>query len=614
MNSDRKLYMKPGTWVIFSGLVLAILLFLLFTTAMRMPEPVTTIEIITKPPNATVYWNGAEKGASPITIQSKGRLSGSLVIRMPGYKSIDRQLALESGKSQRIRYDLEFETMLKVESDPIGAKIYVDGKFWGSTPMTFDGLVSPGNHEVRIDDTEYCFGEVTKKVVLVEKQRLDIKEVLPKLSLVTITTNPKGATVSANGKEWGVTPLSKCVPLGKYKIKFEKKGLVAEEREIEIKEDFSFTVRMYDPGSYKLKDSYTVTVNQKDAKITMIAMAAGNPPQVVGKPVLFDKDNVSVAKEDMFKMAGIDQQPFAYIIMATKEGFAPAIVQANEPGEYNLVMQGISGLSTQLQAKYNQYSSLDSPYPKPMSSPDGKFTVTVNDKNAILSDGSTNKELYLPTETEPGNNSFAWNPDSTEVYYFRNNKGARELVSVNFADFKETVLDTINPKDFFWTKTFPPDILFQNMTALCYDSGILYYLVPGGSQKQMSLASKKASGGERRVISRDLLPLADLYTLWMDRPDVLKIGGVFPGSKYAEGLFDLAAKQPINIKLTTPDKMKVGNYKILESDFVMYEAMHAVDFTEGNLMVAIRLYPKLDGLFLFEKASGYFELLGVVAK
>lgn len=125
MNSDRKLYMKPGTWVIFSGLVFVILLFLLVTTGTRTTEPVTTIEIITKPPNATVYWNGTEKGASPITIQSKGKLSGSLVIRMPGYKSIDRQLALESGKSQRIRYDLEFETMMKVESDPILSLIHI---------------------------------------------------------------------------------------------------------------------------------------------------------------------------------------------------------------------------------------------------------------------------------------------------------------------------------------------------------------------------------------------------------------------------------------------------------------------------------------------------------
>lgn len=613
MDSNRRLYQNPKTWVVFSGLVFALTIFLFFTSASRTTEPLTTFEIRTKPEGATVFWNALEKGPSPITIQAKGKLTGNLVITMNGYRQVERQITLEAGKSQRTRYDLEFETYMKVESDPIGAKIYVDGKFWGSTPMTFDGLISPGNHELKIDDTEYCFGTSSKKIVLEQRKRLEIKEKLPKLSLVTITSNPKGAIVEANGKEWGTTPLSKCVPLGKYKVKFIKTGLVTEERDLEIKEDFSYTVRLYDKEHYKLKDSFTVSADQKDASITAIALAAGEPPQVVGQPVVFDKE-ISINKDEMYKKSGLDGAPFAYVFIASKPGYSPAILQVNEPGEYRLSLKTISSLSAKIQESHPDFSSSSSPYPDPKTSPDGKFTITVSQEGdaATLSDGTTEKQLYFKESQEPVGNSFAWSSDSTAVFYFRNNKGSRELVRVDLADMKEMVIDIINPKDNYWTKQFPPALLFNCFTSVCYDSGNLYYLMPGNGQKQLSLVEKNAFGGTaRKIIQKDLLPIADKYSVWMDSPGVIKIGGVFPGSKYYEGVVSLQQNAQLNVKLQTPEKLNIGNFKILDSEFVMYESMHCVDKVDEFILIAVRLYSRLDGLFMYDTTSGYFELHGV---
>lgn len=613
MDSNRRLYQNPRTWVVFSGFVFALTIFLFFTATTKTTEPQTTFEITTKPEGATVYWNALEKGPSPITIQAKGKLTGSLVISMNGYRQVERQITLEAGKSQRIRYDLEFETFMKVESDPIGAKIYVDGKFWGSSPMTFDGLISPGNHELKIDDTEYCFGTATKKIVLEQRKRLEIKEKLPKLSLVTITSNPKGAKVEAGGIEWGVTPLSKCVPLGKYKVKFSKSGLVTEERELEIKEDFSYTVRLYDKEHYILKDSFTVSADQKDATITAIALAAGEPPQVVGQPVVFDKA-FSINKDEMYKKTGLDGPPFAFVFIASKPGYSPGILQVNEPGEYTLTLKTISSLSAKIQEGHKEFSSASSPYPDSKTSPDGKFTVTVSEDggSAVLSDGTLEKQLYIKDSQEPSGNSFAWSSDSTAVFYFRNNKGARELVRVDLADMKEMVIDTVNPKDNYWTKQFPPALLFNCLTSVCYDSGNLYYLMPGSAQKQLSLVTKNASGGTaRKIIQRDLLPIADKFSVWMDSPGVIKIGGVFPGSRYYEGLIGISQGVQLNMKLQTPEKINIGNFKVLESEFVMYESMHCIDKADEFMVIAVRLYSKLDGLFIYDTTSGYFELHGV---
>ena len=73
------------------------------------------------------------------------------------------------------------------------------------------------------------------------------------------------------------------------------------------------------------------------------------------------------------------------------------------------------------------------------------------------------------------------------------------------------------------------------MTSICYDSGKIYYLVPGNGQKMLTLVSKNDVGGTRNIVFKDIVPLVDKCTLWMDSPGMYKIGCVFPGSKYYEG-------------------------------------------------------------------------------
>ena len=79
-------------------------------------------------------------------------------------------------------------------------------------------------------------------------------------------------------------------------------------------------------------------------------------------------------------------------------------------------------------------------------------------------------------------------------------------------------------------------------------------------------------------------------------------------------MLDLRKSSPMSIKMETPDKVKIGNFKVLDTGMVMYEAVHCVMKNSDTMLVAVRLYAKLDGLFIYDIASGYFELAGVKAQ
>lgn len=84
---------------------------------------------------------------------------------------------LESGENVEILLDEPKPIcgMLDVNSIPIKANVYIDGKSYGSTPMIVQDLLI-GEHEIRLEKEGY--NPITKKIIIEENQMLSIKEVL----------------------------------------------------------------------------------------------------------------------------------------------------------------------------------------------------------------------------------------------------------------------------------------------------------------------------------------------------------------------------------------------------------------------------------------------------
>ena len=94
--------------------------------------------------------------------------------------------------------------VVAVESTPAGAEVLVDGESRGTTPITLS--VSPGPHKLELR-RRGASREISIDVKAGEQlsQQIDLSNVRAVGTLV-VNSNPKGAKVTVDGKEYGVTP------------------------------------------------------------------------------------------------------------------------------------------------------------------------------------------------------------------------------------------------------------------------------------------------------------------------------------------------------------------------------------------------------------------------
>ncbi len=109
---------------------------------------------------------------------------------------------------------------LEIQSKPPGASVFVDGESYGVTPMRLNGVLSLGQHTLKIDHPSYL--AVDEKVILVPGQVTKVdKALVPARAKLAVTTEPSNANVVINGKQAGTTPLSDLEVTANEPLKIE---------------------------------------------------------------------------------------------------------------------------------------------------------------------------------------------------------------------------------------------------------------------------------------------------------------------------------------------------------------------------------------------------------
>ncbi|MBN2713685.1 MAG: PEGA domain-containing protein [Planctomycetes bacterium] len=93
---------------------------------------------------------------------------------------------------------------LKVESDPSGASVFVDGKFVGFAPSSIN-VGNPGSHLVHLVASGYQ--DAYRKIDTVGSEPVIFKLDPIPLASISVTSNPVGATVIVDGHVRGRTPV-----------------------------------------------------------------------------------------------------------------------------------------------------------------------------------------------------------------------------------------------------------------------------------------------------------------------------------------------------------------------------------------------------------------------
>ena len=207
----------------------------------QLKKVVTEGELIirTEPSGATVTLNGRSVGKSPY--EGKSLPPGIYRIRITkeGYENLEKAEIVDSGKRVEVLAQLTplkpKEGDLEVRSEPGEAKVYLDGKYLGETPL-FQPRIRPGRYSILVLKEGYHPFEER-----VEVKEADRKKVLAtlrrRMGALAVSLKTPGATLFIDGKPMEIGPgntLEKEFPSGSYRIKVTKEGHETWERDLVV--------------------------------------------------------------------------------------------------------------------------------------------------------------------------------------------------------------------------------------------------------------------------------------------------------------------------------------------------------------------------------------------
>ena len=189
------------------------------------------ITVSSEPAGAELRAEGEVLGETPATVQL---LSGERLLSLskPGFATHREQLTIVAGEprivpSIRLR---PASGVLKVQTQPPGASITVDGNFRGGSPATVE--VSPDrSHRVVVSRAGYESQERTVRLGRGQQQSLSIA-LKPRLGRIRVMSRPAGAEVLVNGKSAGSTPIDLDLPSTEHTLLLRLEGYEAHSRQI----------------------------------------------------------------------------------------------------------------------------------------------------------------------------------------------------------------------------------------------------------------------------------------------------------------------------------------------------------------------------------------------
>ena len=197
-------------------------------------RPITSVAMITSTPRgAQVLKNGKVVGITPCLLT--GLSVGLHKVRLQHTGTVPQEISWEVNSDRPF---MKHVTMLantgtlKITSEPRDAKIYIDGEEKGLTP--FDEKIEQGDHEIKVTKNGY---EIYVKNITLKRNGTESVHALLKMQPIqlVITSNPEGAMVKVNGKDYGLTPYTfQTREPGKYTVQITKDNFGVEERQVTL--------------------------------------------------------------------------------------------------------------------------------------------------------------------------------------------------------------------------------------------------------------------------------------------------------------------------------------------------------------------------------------------
>lgn len=151
--------------------------------------------------------------------------SHRVAAQVPGYYPLDAKIEVGTLPDQRIELTLEkLPGAVTIATEPeVGAEVLVDGVAVGKTPVV-DAMLKPGIHQVELSAPRYLSAAHELDVVGGGEAQSLAVTLTPDWGVVTLRTDPPGATVLVDGEEAGVTPDGVEIMSGEHDIEVRLAG------------------------------------------------------------------------------------------------------------------------------------------------------------------------------------------------------------------------------------------------------------------------------------------------------------------------------------------------------------------------------------------------------
>lgn len=201
-----------------------------------IPKAFGSVSITCRPAGAKVEIAGIGAGPCPYVKEQVRAGKWTMVTRAEGHAEERQEITIQAGERASVSVTLKRPGRLSVTTEPAGAKVYVDGKLAGDSPLDkFElpegehalGVGLEGHRDVK-RKVEIPGGDSVKVAVTLERKGGTLK----------LTSDPGGASVFVDGKEHGITPV-KALHLdpGEHSLRVQAGLHVPWVRELQVQDE-----------------------------------------------------------------------------------------------------------------------------------------------------------------------------------------------------------------------------------------------------------------------------------------------------------------------------------------------------------------------------------------
>ena len=190
------------------------------------------LDISSVPVKADIYLNGKHYGTTPRIISDLLIGEYTLKLEKEGCASVTKKIVIEENQTLTIKEQLPTGKEVTIKTDQSGDKIYVDGNYVGTTPLTTN--LGYGKHEIKaLRGTQSATKTVEVKTTTVRDEF-----VLAFGKMVKITSDRNGDDIYVDGNKIGTTPMDIDFSLGKHEVEV-RRGKLYETRTMQISKNSS---------------------------------------------------------------------------------------------------------------------------------------------------------------------------------------------------------------------------------------------------------------------------------------------------------------------------------------------------------------------------------------